>query len=82
MNDSKFLRLQIDAGGKFIHILLEGCGGFVYKFKFDNSVQEEDHVFKQNENILFAVDGLSLKFVQGCTIDFEIDMMRQAFQVC
>jgi hypothetical protein len=63
--------------------LLEGCGGFVYKFNFDKELNEDDFVYhdKNNEKILFAVDEVTMKFVKGSVIDFEIDMMRQTFFV-
>jgi Fe-S cluster assembly iron-binding protein IscA len=63
--------------------LIEGCGGFVYKFNFDKELNEDDFVYndKNDERILFAVDEVTMKFVKGSVIDFEIDMMRQSFFV-
>ncbi|KRX05903.1 Ribonuclease H-like domain [Pseudocohnilembus persalinus] len=73
LNNEKFLRLQVDGG--------EGCGGFVYKFKFDKDLEDTDAVYKQDDRVVFACDELTLKFVQGCVIDFETSMMRSAFYV-
>ncbi|KAL4426761.1 hypothetical protein ABPG74_006539 [Tetrahymena malaccensis] len=72
--NDKFLRLTVESG--------EGCGGFAYKFQFDNSVTDDDSVYKENENkILFVCDNLTLNFIKGATVDYESDMMKSAFYV-
>ena len=38
-------------------------------------------MYKESENILFAIDGLSVKFVNGSMVDYENGMMKQAFYV-
>ena len=59
----------------------EGCGGFVYKFKFDSAVSDEDLVYQDKERIVFVTDVLTMKFIKGCVIDHETEMMRQSFFV-
>ena len=34
-----------------------------------------------NDKPLFAVDEITLKFVQGCVVDYEDKMIRAAFYV-
>ena len=71
------MRLQVDSGGNILmSYILEGCGGFVYKFRFDSEIKDEDFAYKLNDHILFVVDGLTLRFVEGSVIDYEIDMMK------
>lgn len=66
---------------QWLSLFLEGCAGFKYDFKFDKELKDEDFVYKQANEILFAIDGLSLKLVQGSSIDFEQVMIRSTFYV-
>ncbi|KAM3135975.1 hypothetical protein pb186bvf_011965 [Paramecium bursaria] len=69
----QFLRLGVDGG--------QGCSGFKYQFNFDKTLSEEDHVLLNNDQPLFAVDEITLRFVQGCVVDYEDKMIRAAFYV-
>lgn len=55
----------------------------MYKFSFDKTVADDDSVFKdeKGDKIIFACDNLTLNFIKGATVDFEQDMMRNAFYV-
>ncbi|CAD8068947.1 unnamed protein product [Paramecium primaurelia] len=70
---NKFLRLGVDGA--------QGCSGFKYSFNFDDQILEDDYVLKQQNEIIFVVDEITLKFVNGCVIDYENKMIRAAFYV-
>ncbi|CAD8070847.1 unnamed protein product [Paramecium primaurelia] len=70
---NKFLRLGVDGA--------QGCSGFKYSFNFDDQILEEDYVLKIQNEIIFVVDEITLKFVNGCIIDYEDKMIRAAFYV-
>jgi iron-sulfur cluster insertion protein len=66
-----FLRLAVSGGG---------CSGFQYGFTFDDSRQDEDHVFAR-DGVELVVDETSLDLVKGAEIDFVEDLMGAYFQV-
>ena len=66
-----FLRLAVSGGG---------CSGFQYGFTFDDTRQDEDHVFAR-DGVELVIDETSLDLVKGAEIDFVEDMMGAYFQV-
>ncbi len=67
---SLVLRVRVDSGG---------CSGFKYEFIVDGGgAQEGDTKFGEGE-CFAVVDGVSLGFVQGATLDWEESLMRSAF---
>ncbi|MDX2100289.1 MAG: iron-sulfur cluster assembly accessory protein [Leptolyngbyaceae cyanobacterium bins.59] len=63
-------RLQVKPGG---------CAGLSYWLGFDRESQPGDHHYAADE-IQVVVDPLTLKHVQGLTLDYSEDLMGGAFR--
>lgn len=66
-----FLRIFVDSGG---------CSGFQYTFTVVDSAEEGDNLVCR-DGVGVLIDEVSWDFVKGATIDFEQEMIRQAFTV-
>jgi iron-sulfur cluster assembly accessory protein len=67
----QFLRISVDSGG---------CSGLEYKFLLDAEVAQEDKIIER-EGCQILVDNESLAFIQGSTIDYYEELIRQGFRV-
>jgi iron-sulfur cluster assembly protein len=56
-----------------------GCSGFQYQLAFDE--QRENDVVFQSHGLKLLVDGESLQFVRGSTIDYEESLQGAGFKV-
>ena len=56
-----------------------GCSGFAYTYDYADAVGSEDHVFESFGTKL-VVDGKSLDFLNGSTLDYIRENLRQAFK--
>jgi iron-sulfur cluster assembly protein len=56
-----------------------GCSGFQYQLAFDEQ-RAEDVVF-ESHGLKLLVDGESLQFVRGSTIDYEESLQGAGFKV-
>ncbi|HEV3046077.1 MAG TPA: iron-sulfur cluster assembly accessory protein [Solirubrobacteraceae bacterium] len=56
-----------------------GCSGFQYQLAFDER-RENDVVF-ESHGLKLLVDGESLQFVRGSTIDYEESLQGAGFKV-
>ncbi len=56
-----------------------GCSGFQYQLAFDER-RENDVVF-ESHGLQLLVDGESLQFVRGSTIDYEESLQGAGFKV-
>jgi iron-sulfur cluster assembly accessory protein len=66
------LRVRVDSGG---------CSGFKYTFDLDlNGPQSDDAVFER-DGATVLVDRASLPMVDGATLNWSEEMMRQAFSI-
>jgi iron-sulfur cluster assembly accessory protein len=68
------LRLSVEGGG---------CSGFQYQFttESENQTSEADDILFTRDGATVVVDGVSLDFVRGSTIDFVEEMIRSSFVV-
>ena len=57
-----------------------GCSGFQYVFDFDQTINDDDHVFEKN-NIIVLVDDTSLDLLDGAQLNFKEDLVGSYFQV-
>ena len=56
-----------------------GCSGFQYQLAFDE--QREDDIVFESHGLKLLVDGESLQFVSGSTIDYEESLQGAGFKV-
>lgn len=64
-----FLRVFVKRGG---------CSGFSYKMEFDTNLKEGDKVFEAN-GAKVVVDGQSLLYLLGMTLDYEGGLNGKGF---
>ena len=58
-----------------------GCSGFQYGFSFDEKKAAEDDTSIQKGDITVLVDALSIQYLAGSVVDYEIDLMGSRFTV-
>jgi iron-sulfur cluster assembly protein len=56
-----------------------GCSGFAYTYDYADEVRAEDHAF-ESFGTKVVVDGKSLDFLNGSTLDFVKEGLKQAFK--
>ena len=56
-----------------------GCSGFAYTYDYADDVRPEDHLF-ESHGMKVVVDGKSLDFLNGSTLDFVREGLKQAFK--
>ncbi|MBV6632497.1 MAG: iron-sulfur cluster insertion protein ErpA [Alphaproteobacteria bacterium] len=57
-----------------------GCSGFQYIFDFDETINDDDHVF-ENGDVSVLVDDVSLDLVNGAELNFKEDLVGSYFEV-
>jgi iron-sulfur cluster insertion protein len=65
------LRIAVNGGG---------CSGFQYEFGIAKTRDVEDLAFEQ-DGATVLIDTVSMTFVDGSVLDFEDNLMGQAFKV-
>lgn len=77
------IRTQLAKRGKGLGLRVgvkkTGCSGWAYTYDYADAVQDGDRVFDVNDAKL-VVDGESLEFLDGSTLDFVKDGMKQVFK--
>ena len=66
------LRVAVDGGG---------CSGFQYKFDFDQAAMAEDDQLFGTTEAPVVVDGISLGFIQGATLDYVETLGAASFEI-
>lgn len=66
--------------GLRIGVKKTGCSGWAYTYEYADDVKAVDQVFESHEAKL-VVDGESLEFMDGSTIDYVREGLKQAFKV-
>ena len=56
-----------------------GCSGFAYTYDYADSVGADDHTF-ESHGTKIVVDAKSLDFLNGSTLDFVKEGLKQAFK--
>jgi iron-sulfur cluster assembly protein len=78
----EFLSAQqadVDVAGLRVGVRGGGCSGFQYQLAFDE--QRENDVVFESHGLKLLVDGESLQFVRGSTIDYEESLQGAGFKV-
>ena len=70
---------DIQTSGLRVGVRGGGCSGFQYALAFDQQ-RDGDEVF-EDKGIRLLVDGPSLPYVQGSTIDYVDDLQGAGFKV-
>jgi iron-sulfur cluster assembly protein len=78
----EFLAAQqadVSVAGLRVGVRGGGCSGFQYQLAFDE--QRESDVVFESHGLKLLVDGESLQFVRGSTIDYEESLQGAGFKV-
>ena len=67
-----------ESGGLRVSVLPGGCSGFKYSLNIEDRPLEDDIVVP-SESIRVFVDGFSLPYLNGVTIDFVTSMQGSGF---
>jgi iron-sulfur cluster assembly protein len=67
------------AAGLRVAVRGGGCSGFQYQLALDEQ-REGDQIF-EHEGIRIIVDEMSLRYVDGSTVDYTESLMGSGFQV-
>ena len=67
-----------DAGGLRVSVLPGGCSGFKYSLNIEERPLEDDHVLPADRVRVF-VDGFSLQYLNGVTVDYVTSMQGSGF---
>jgi len=67
-----YLRVIVDPGG---------CSGFLTRFKLDDEKPQKDDAIFEDAGAKVVLDSVSLKLLNGATIDFTSEIARSAFVI-
>jgi len=70
---------DVSVAGLRVGVRGGGCSGFQYQLAFDE--QRENDVVFETHGLKLLVDGESLQFVRGSTIDYEESLQGAGFKV-
>ena len=70
-NTNLKLRVYIQGGG---------CAGFSYGFKFDEENRQND-IKIEKLGVVIVIDPMSYQYLNGCKIDFKVDLQGARFTV-
>jgi iron-sulfur cluster assembly protein len=70
--------LQPDEAGLRVSVLPGGCSGFKYSLNIEERPLDDDHVIPMDRLRVF-VDGFSLQYLNGVTIDYVSSMQGSGF---
>src|ERR1700685_2652001 len=70
---------DVSVAGLRVGVRGRGCSGFQYQRAFDE--QRESDVVFESHGLKLLVDGESLQFVRGSTIDYEESLQGAGFKV-
>ena len=77
------IKTQLEKRGKGLGLRVGvkkvGCSGWAYTYDYADAVQGDDLVFEAHDTRL-VVDGKSLEFLDGSTLDYVREGLKQAFK--
>ncbi len=71
-------QIQTEVGGLRVSVLPGGCSGFKYSLNIEENSLEDDAVLEINGVRVF-VDGFSMQYLNGITIDYTSSMQGSGF---
>lgn len=76
---------RADEGPRRLRVTVEagGCGGFQYKFSVEGPGNENaaEDVVVERDGACVVTDAVSLEYLRGAVVDYQMDMMRSGFSV-
>lgn len=82
-NAARQIKSQLAKRGKGLGLRVgvkkNGCSGWAYTYDYADAVKSEDQVFEVHDTKL-VVDGESLEFLDGSTLDYVKDGLKQVFK--
>jgi len=79
---SLFASRELDADQYALRIFVQdgGCSGYQYGMALDKNLREDDQAF-ESEGVSVIIDGQSIQYLKGSTIDFHQDVMHSGFKI-
>lgn len=81
---AKQIKAQIAKRGKGMGLRVgvkkTGCSGWAYTYDYADEVKPADQVFEAHDAKL-VIDGESLGFMDGSTVDYVREGLKQAFKI-
>lgn len=71
-------KVQPDVAGLRVSVLPGGCSGFKYSLNIEEAPLEDDHILQMSRVRVF-VDGFSLQYLNGVTVDYATSMQGSGF---
>jgi iron-sulfur cluster assembly accessory protein len=71
-------QVPVETAGLRVGVLPGGCSGFKYSLNIEEASQEDDIILESSGVRLF-VDGFSLQYLNGITIDYVTSMQGSGF---
>ena len=71
-------QVPVETAGLRVGVLPGGCSGFKYSLNIEEASQEDDIILESSGVRLF-VDGFSLQYLNGVTIDYVTSMQGSGF---
>ncbi len=82
-NAAQQIQKQLSKRGKGVGLRVGvkkvGCSGFGYTYDYADELKPQDHVFEAHDAKL-VVDAESLSFLEGASLDFVTDGLKQIFK--
>ena len=79
---SLFASRELDADQYALRVFVQdgGCSGYQYGMALDKNLREDDQAF-ESEGVSVIVDGQSIQYLKGSTIDYHQDVMHSGFKI-
>ena len=71
-------QVPTESAGLRVSVLPGGCSGFKYSLNIEERPLEDDHVLSMDRIRVF-VDGFSLQYLNGVTVDYVTSMQGSGF---
>ena len=71
-------QVPVETAGLRVGVLPGGCSGFKYSLNIEEASQEDD-IILESSGIRLFVDGFSLQYLNGVTIDYVTSMQGSGF---
>jgi iron-sulfur cluster assembly protein len=81
-NAVRELMIQKNLQGYALRLFISGggCSGFQYGLALDNRTRTDDTIV-ETDGVRLVIDEISIKYVQGSTVDYVDDMTNSGFKI-